>query len=124
MRRDGPATDGRQPHRRSRSGFLDRADREAREAVKQATIAQKQTEIAQKQTELANVKTDEARRERSEAVKQKELADQQRALAEAAQKKEEYGAYVARIGLAAAKVVKGMGARGYLVALDLAAGMA
>lgn len=82
----------------------DRADDEARKAQEQRAEAVKQANIAQKQTELANQKTVEAHRERSEAVKQKNLAEEQRSLAQTAQKKEEYEAYVARIGLAAAKI--------------------
>ncbi len=90
--------------RRDAVAEKERADREARRAQEQRAEAVKQANIAQKQTELANQKTGEARRERSEAVKQKTLAEQQRTLAETAQKKEEYEAYVARIGLAAAKI--------------------
>ena len=96
----------------------ERADQEAEEARKQRAEAVKQRDIATRQTEIANQKTDEARKaqktaeeQRAEAVKQKNLADQQRALADeqralavAAQKKEEYEAYIARIGLAAAKI--------------------
>ncbi len=80
------------------------ADRKTREAQEQRLLAQQQAEIARQQKKIAEQQTDEA-------VRQKGVADQQRSRAEIAQrsaetarKQEEYGAYIARIGLAAAKI--------------------
>jgi hypothetical protein len=88
------------------------------EAEKQRKEAVAQKEIADKQRIKAVNARQETERQRKEAVAQKEIADtqkakavsaqqeaeRQRANAVAAQQQEEYEAYIARIGLAAAKI--------------------
>lgn len=68
----------------------DVADTQRQEAVRQKDIADTQRQRAEQQTEIA--------------VQQRQIAVQQRQLAEDAKQAEEYEAYVARIGLAAAKI--------------------
>ncbi len=94
------------------------ADEQKTEAQQQRGFAEQRREEAKKQTLIAQNERVEAVKQkniaddqRTEAVKQKTIADDQRSkaqtaqrLAEDARKKEEYGAYVARIGLAAAKI--------------------
>ncbi|OHB85779.1 MAG: hypothetical protein A2V98_11205 [Planctomycetes bacterium RBG_16_64_12] len=89
----------------------DEADRQRAEAVRQTDIAteqrqkaMEQTEIANQKTDLANQKTKEAQEQREIAVEQKNEADAQRAIAVEARNQEEYRAYIATIGLAAAKI--------------------
>ncbi len=70
---------------------------EKEEADKQRKLAEKQKSEADKQRKLAEMQEAIARKERDEA-------DKQRQLAVAAKEAEEYEAYIARIGLAAAKI--------------------
>ncbi|NQT16739.1 MAG: protein kinase [Planctomycetes bacterium] len=87
------------------------ADEKTIEAQEQRDEAEEQKGIAVAQKVIANEKTIEAQEQRDKAEEQKEIADaktieatRQRELAVEAQKKEEYRAYVATIGLAAAKI--------------------
>lgn len=75
----------------------DIADQQRQEAVHQKDIADQQRERAQEQTEIAVT-------ERKRAEDQTEIAVTERQRAEEAKQAEEYEAYVARIGLAAAKI--------------------
>ncbi len=75
----------------------DIADTQRQEAVRQKDIADTQRQRAEEQTEIAVA-------ERQRAEEQTAIAVEQRRLAEAAKQAEEYEAYVARIGLAAAKI--------------------
>jgi WD40 repeat protein/serine/threonine protein kinase len=91
---------------------------EADNARKAETIAEGKRKEAVEQREIADEKTREAEeqrgkaeQQRAEAVRQRTRADEQRTKAELAQsaaeearRQEEYGAYIARIGLAAAKI--------------------
>jgi len=72
------------------------------ETQRQEAIDQK--EIADDERTKAIAAQKDAETQRQEAIAQKEIADDERAKAVAAQKQEEYEAYVARIGLAAAKI--------------------
>ncbi|MFT5327938.1 MAG: WD40 repeat protein/serine/threonine protein kinase, partial [Planctomycetaceae bacterium] len=83
----------------------------AAEAVKQKMNADKQRVIAEANEKKAVVSEAEAQKQKliavaneKEAVKQKGIADVKRAEAELAQKAEQYQAYIARIGLADAKI--------------------
>lgn len=85
-----------------------RARDEAVEAQKEAVAAQKQEEAAKiaavnatKEAELAKQEETKAKDQETEARK---LADKARIAAVAAKEAEEYEAYIARIGLAAAKI--------------------
>jgi WD40 repeat protein/serine/threonine protein kinase len=81
------------------------------EAEKQRNIAVEQKDIANEQRGIAQTNFEEAEKQRKIAVEQKDIADEQRGIAqtnfekaEQARAEEEYSAYVARIGLAAAKI--------------------
>src|SRR5262249_866188 len=81
------------------------------EAVKQKDIANQQRGIAEEKREeadqqrsIADQKRVEADQQRNFADQKRQEADQQRGLAEKAKQAEEYESYVARIGLAAAKI--------------------
>jgi serine/threonine protein kinase len=80
------------------------AEQKRQEADQQRGIAEQQREVADQQRTFAEQKKLEADQQRSIAEQQKEIAVQQRSLAEQAKQAEEYQAYVARIGLAAAKI--------------------
>lgn len=80
------------------------ADREREEADKQRKIAELQKAEAEKQKEKAEANEQEALRQEKIARQQRDEADRQRLLAEQAKESEEYEAYIARIGLAAAKI--------------------
>ncbi len=75
----------------------DIAEEQRQEAVRQKDIADTQRQRAEEQTEIAV-------EERQRAEEQTAIAVEQRQLAEEAKQAEEYEAYVARIGLAAAKI--------------------
>jgi WD40 repeat protein/serine/threonine protein kinase len=76
----------------------------AAEAVKQKMNADKQRVIAEANEKKAVVSEKKAVASAAEAVKQKMNADVKREEAELAQKAEQYQAYIARIGLADAKI--------------------
>jgi len=87
------------------------AEIKRKEADEQRGIAEVNAEEAVKQTGIAEVKRKEADVQRGlaednaeEAVRQSGIAEQKRKEAELAKKAEEYEAYVAQIGLAAAKI--------------------
>lgn len=94
------------------------AKRQEAEAIKQAMIAAtneaaakmnaeiaaKNAEEAKRQAEIAAMNEQEAKRQEVIAKQQRDEADRQRLLTEEAKRAEEYEAYVARIGLAAAKI--------------------
>lgn len=73
-------------------------------AVEQKQIADEQRAVAVQQKQVADEKTVEAVQQRQIADEQRTVAVQQKQLAEQAKQAEEYEAYVARIGLAAAKI--------------------
>ncbi|CAM9963727.1 unnamed protein product, partial [Discosporangium mesarthrocarpum] len=78
------------------------AEANADEAIKQKGIAEKNADEALRQKQLADDQRLLA--EKRIADGQRKIADQKRAEAEVAQKAEEYQAYIARIGLADAKI--------------------
>ncbi len=87
------------------------AETKEKEALEQKGIADQKTTEALTQKKIADEKTAEALAQKkiadeqtAAAVAQKKVADAQRAKAVKAREKEEYGAYIARIGLAAAKI--------------------
>lgn len=103
----------------------DEADRQRRFADEQRKIAQQERDEAERQRIIADEQRVIAQQERDEAQKQRMIADEQRMIAVdrqreaeeqrmiaeqrrqeaiAAKEREEYEAYVARIGLAAAKI--------------------
>ena len=73
-------------------------------ATKERDNAKAQEKIAVEQTTLATKERDNARMQEKIAVEQRKVADEQRTLAVSAKEAEEYEAYIARIGLAAAKI--------------------
>jgi WD40 repeat protein/serine/threonine protein kinase len=80
------------------------ADQKTREAEEQRTKAEEQTGIARKQKTIAEQQTAEAVRQRTRADEQRTKAELAQSAAEKARRQEEYGAYIARIGLASAKI--------------------
>lgn len=91
-------------------------------AVEQRTVADQQRAIAVEQSDIAKQERDNAQaqeriaaQERDNAQAQEKIAVEQRGLAEEAKRAEEYEAYVAEIGLAAAKIND----NAYNFALDL-----
>lgn len=87
------------------------ADEKTEQARRDRDYAQTQEKIAEKKTEEAQTERDNAQAQEKiaqqktkEAQQERDKADTQRKIAEDAKKKEEYGAYIARIGLAAAKI--------------------
>ncbi len=82
-----------------------------KEAVEQKKVAEQQKEIATQNEEKANVAKADALARKQEADRQRQVAEAQTRIAQQneerankATQKEEYGAYIARIGLAAAKI--------------------
>ncbi|AMV21046.1 protein kinase domain-containing protein [Planctomyces sp. SH-PL14] len=96
----------------------DNAQMQQKIAVEQSMIAKKERDNAQMQQKIAQEQRDEAKKQEMRAIEQKKLAEEQKLLAEAqrqeadkqrtiavtAKEAEEYESYVARIGLAAAKI--------------------
>jgi hypothetical protein len=80
------------------------ADAKSREAQAERAEAEAQAEIARRQTRIAEQQTTEAVHQRKRADQQRSVAERAQQAAETARNKEEYEAYVARIGLAAAKI--------------------
>jgi len=82
----------------------DNAKAQQKIAQEQRDEAKKQEMIATEQTEIATKERDNAKMQEKIAVEQRKVADEQRTLAVSAKEAEEYEAYIARIGLAAAKI--------------------
>lgn len=80
------------------------ADRQRSIAVENAGLAKRNEEKANKSAAEALTQKTEADRQRANAESQTKIANDQRLKAEAARRQEEYEAYVARIGLAAARI--------------------
>ncbi|MEO1497967.1 MAG: protein kinase [Planctomycetota bacterium] len=87
------------------------AEEQTQVAVEQRTIAEEQRTIAQEQERIAITEREEADRQRTVAEREREAAVAareaeavQRLAAEEAKRSEAYEAYLARIGLAAAKI--------------------
>jgi WD40 repeat protein/serine/threonine protein kinase len=80
------------------------AEDQRKQADEQRGIAEQQKEIAVEQRGRAEEQTKIAVTERQRAEDQTKIAVEQRSLAEQAKQGEEYQAYVARIGLASAKI--------------------
>ncbi len=80
------------------------AEKSEEEAKRQTMIAAANEKKAQQQERLAKAQKLEADKQRIKAVAQEKIADQERLIAVAAKEAEEYEAYIARIGLAAAKI--------------------
>ncbi len=80
------------------------AEDKRKEADEQRGIAETNEKEAVKQSGIAEERRKEADKQRGIAEDKRQEADEQRALAEQAKKAEEYEAYVAQIGLAAAKI--------------------
>lgn len=87
------------------------AETNAKEAIKQSNIAAKnemeaikQSKIAQRNEKDAIEQRGIAQKNEKEAIKQSDLAEKRRQEAVLAKEKEEYEAYIAQIGLAAAKI--------------------
>ncbi|MCI0331620.1 MAG: protein kinase [Planctomycetes bacterium] len=80
------------------------AEEKRKEADEQRGIAETNEKEAVKQSGIAEQRRQEADKQRGIAEDKRQEADEQRALAEQAKKAEEYEAYVAQIGLAAAKI--------------------
>jgi WD40 repeat protein/serine/threonine protein kinase len=74
------------------------------EEARQRQEAEQQRQIAEEQRGIAEQKREEADEQRGRAEEQTKIAVEQRGIAESAKEREEYEAYVARIGLAAAKI--------------------
>jgi hypothetical protein len=86
--------------------YRDRADALAAKKLAEKKTIEAETEKGKAVTaaKTAEEQRAEAERQRTEAVKQKKIAENQTVIAVKSQKAEEYEAYVARIGLAAAKI--------------------
>jgi WD40 repeat protein len=96
----------------------DKANKAKADALARKQEAEQQRQIAEAQTIIATQNEDKANKAKADALARKQEAERQRQIAEAqtiiarqnedkankATQKEEYGAYVARIGLAAAKI--------------------
>jgi WD40 repeat protein len=82
----------------------ERADQKTHEAQEQRLKAEEQADIARQQRTIAQQQTAEAVRQRTRADEQRSKAEDAQRAAETARRTEEYGAYIARIGLAAAKI--------------------
>jgi WD40 repeat protein/serine/threonine protein kinase len=80
------------------------ADTQRERAVENAAEAKRQEAEAKRQEAVALDQKSLAEKNEAEAVRQKTEAEKQRQLAEEAKKLEEYEGYVAKIGLAAAKI--------------------
>ncbi len=80
------------------------ATKERDNAKTQEQIALQQKKLADEQKAIATKERDNARMQEQIAVAQKKVADEQRTLALEAKEKEEYESYIAKIGLAAAKI--------------------
>lgn len=80
------------------------ADEQREEADKQRGIADDKRQDAEEQRGIAEQKQKEADEQRGIAEDKRKEAEEQRLLAEQAKQAEEYEAYIAQIGLAAAKI--------------------
>ncbi|TWT43357.1 protein kinase domain-containing protein [Botrimarina hoheduenensis] len=80
------------------------ADERTAEAITQRAAAVEQREIAEKQREIAQAQERIAIEQREAAIAAREAEAVQRRTAEEAKRREAYEAYLARIGLAAAKI--------------------
>ncbi|TWT89871.1 Serine/threonine-protein kinase PknB [Pseudobythopirellula maris] len=80
------------------------AQKNEAEAVAQKNEADRQRGIADDNAERARLNAEQAERNAEEANRQRLVAEQEEAKAVAAEESERYEAYVARIGLAAAKI--------------------